>query len=202
MLHRALRKLVVRPLLAWYTRCEIIERLALLESLGPGVVVNGTLVLGNPAAARFGQDVGINSGLVVKGSGRLTVGDHVHFGEQVLILTENHKYEGIDVLPYSAERILKDVVIGDCVWLCDRVTIIPGVTVGEGAILAAGSVVTKNVPPLAIVGGAPAQLIRHRDADEYGRLKAAGKYLGWPRATDVVLGRNVHIPRRAVAGRA
>ena len=60
----------------------------------------------------------------------------------------------------------RPVVIGNDVWIGDRVIILPGVHVGDGSILAAGAVVTKDVPPYAIVGGVPAKLIRMRKNDD------------------------------------
>ncbi len=57
--------------------------------------------------------------------------------------------------------ISKPIVIGDHVWICTNATILKGVTIGDGAIVAAGAVVTKDVPPKALVGGVPARLIRH-----------------------------------------
>lgn len=67
-------------------------------------------------------------------------------------------------------------MIKEFVWCGNNVTIIPGITIGEGAIVAAGAVVAKDVPACAIVGGNPAKLIRYRDKDEFYRLKAKGKY--------------------------
>jgi acetyltransferase-like isoleucine patch superfamily enzyme len=193
---RALRRLVVQPIQDWYDTAAVVTQLEHLESLGQGVVANGPLELGNPAGTRLGDDVSINPHLVVRGSGRLHIGSHVHFGEHVTIITSNHNFEHPECLPYDKKRIAKDVVIGECVWLGDRVIVVPGVTIGEGAILAAGAVVTRDVPPLAIVGGAPADLIRNRDERSYWELKRDGKYLGWPRDYDLVNGRRMRIDRR------
>ena len=195
-LYRALRKLVLLPYSRWRDRCIAIEQLSKLGSLGAGVIVNGRIRLGNVSQISFGDDVSINDSLTVHGEGSLSVGSHVHFGEHVLILTANHDYSDCECLPYGKKRIAKAVSIGDCVWICDRVTIVPGVTVGEGAILGAGAVVTRDVPPLAIVGGAPAEVIRMRDAEEYNRLKTAERFLNWPRNHDLICGRRMHISRR------
>ena len=88
------------------------------------------------------------------------------------------------------------MVIGDAVWICDRVMITPGVEIGEGAVLAAGAVINRDVPALAVVGGTPAQVIRYRDAEEYRRLKEAGQYLNWPRPYDIVLDKRMAVRRR------
>ena len=60
-------------------------------------------------------------------------------------------------------------------WLGADVAIMPGVTIGEGAVIAACSCVTKDVPPLAVVGGNPAKVIKFRNEESYNRLKAEGK---------------------------
>ncbi|HTU27229.1 MAG TPA: acyltransferase, partial [Pirellulales bacterium] len=187
--HRLVRKALVAPLVDWYERTHALRQFETLGRLGQGLRTHGTISLGSPANIELGDDVNINSGLVVQGSGHLRVGNHVHMGNDILILTTNHKIEGVPCLPYGHERISKDVVIGDAVWICDRVTITPGVSVGEGAVLSAGAVVNRDVPPLAIVGGSPAQVIRYRDEAEYQRLKEAGQYLGWPQQFDSINGK-------------
>ena len=93
-----------------------------------------------------------------------------------MIITQNHNYEG-EKIPYDETFVLKDVTIGDYVWFGNRVTVVGAVTIGEGAIIAAGSVVVKDVPPLAIVGGNPAKIIKYRDSDHFYRLKSEGKFL-------------------------
>lgn len=79
------------------------------------------------------------------------------------------------MLPYDDIYEVKDVVIGDYVWIGADVTIMPGVHIGEGAVIAACSCVTKDVPPLALVGGCPAKVIKSRDKETYERLKKEEK---------------------------
>jgi maltose O-acetyltransferase len=190
---RLVRKLIVRPLVRWYRTWEIITQLEECAAVGAGVSINGPFSIGNPAGTTLGEDVNINPGFRSVGRAKLTIGSHVHMGSNVTILTDNHNFERPACLPYDRERILKDVAIGDCVWIGDGVLIVPGVTIGEGAILAAGSVVTRDVPPLAIVGGAPAEFKRNRD--EAGYEAARGKYVNWPRG-DKVNKRAVRVRRR------
>ena len=76
----------------------------------------------------------------------------------------------------NSSLIIKDVKIGDNVWLGSRITILGGVEIGEGAIVQAGSTVVQNVPPLAIVGGAPAKQFKSRNEQRYNELKALGSF--------------------------
>lgn len=92
-----------------------------------------------------------------------------------MIITQNHNYEGTAV-PYDKTFIYKNVVIGDNVWFGNRITVTGDITIGEGAIIAAGSVVVKDVPDYAIVGGNPAKVIKYRDIDHYKKLVEEKKF--------------------------
>lgn len=92
-------------------------------------------------------------------------------------LSQNHNYDFGKAIPYDDTYIAKDVSIGDNVWLGDRVIILGGCNIGEGAIIQAGSVVAGNIPPLAIAGGHPAKVFKYRDEEHYNILKAAGKFM-------------------------
>jgi maltose O-acetyltransferase len=94
----------------------------------------------------------------------VTIGRDVMMGPGVILLTRNHRFDRLDApmrLQGGAEE--RPVVIGDDVWIGTRAIVLPGVTVGDGAIIAAGAVVTAPVPSRAIVGGNPARIIRYRE---------------------------------------
>lgn len=91
----------------------------------------------------------------------------------MLILAQSHNYNG-DELPYDSTYTIKNVVIDDNVWIGSRVLIIGEVHIGEGAIIGAGSIVTKDVPPLAIYAGG--KIIKYRDKEKYNRLKTLKKF--------------------------
>lgn len=104
----------------------------------------------------LGKNVFINSSCHFQDQGGIYIGDNVLIGHCVTLATLNH-------LPSPKERgsmIPKAIHIGNDVWIGSNSTILPGVTVGEGAIVAAGSVVTKNVEPNTVVGGVPAKFIK------------------------------------------
>lgn len=125
--------------------------------------------------------IGVNgnfNGINIRGCGRVLIGDNFHSGKDVLIINSFHQYDGGDAIPYdSNNKIDKDVIIGDNVWVGDRVIILGGATIGEGAIVQAGSVVTSHVEAFSIVGGAPARHFKYRDIEKYQELKAKGKFI-------------------------
>lgn len=105
---------------------------------------------------RIGKNVFINSGVMMTDLGGITIEDNVLIAPRVNILTVNHP-ENPD------ERrglILSPVLIRKNAWIGAGATILPGVTVGENAIVAAGAVVSKDVPPNTMVGGVPAKVIK------------------------------------------
>lgn len=109
------------------------------------------------------------------GGGTVRIGNNFHSGSGCIFLTENHNYNG-DALPYDRTFLRKDIIVGDNVWFGINVTVLPGIKIGEGAIVQAGAVVSKNIPPLAIAGGNPAEVIRYRDSEHYYRLKEMGRF--------------------------
>jgi acetyltransferase-like isoleucine patch superfamily enzyme len=125
-------------------------------------------------ATHLGTNVNFN-GLRVNGTGTLRIGDNFHSGEDCLIITQNHRYHG-EALPYDTHYDLLPVTVGDNVWFGSRVTVLGGVTIGEGAIIQAASCVVKDVPPGAIVGGHPAAQFSERDMAHYERLKSESRF--------------------------
>ncbi|MBQ7303849.1 MAG: acyltransferase [Alphaproteobacteria bacterium] len=118
-----------------------------------------------------GNNVRIGTRVFINAMGGLTIGDNVIFGPDVTILTANHNYDTPTKLPYDEEMILKPVTIGDNVWIGCRAIIVPGVTINEGAVIAMGAVVTKDVPKGAVVGGNPAKVLKYRNMEQYEKLK-------------------------------
>jgi acetyltransferase-like isoleucine patch superfamily enzyme len=110
----------------------------------------------------IGRGVAIPRGVTLDGRGRLTLGDHVLIGFDTTILTRTHRSDRLDVPVQHQGMDDAPVTIGNMAWLGTRSIVLPGVTIGEGAIVGAGSVVTHDVEPYAIVGGAPARFIRRR----------------------------------------
>ncbi len=111
----------------------------------------------NPRGIFIGEDTIIGDHAFLDGRAPITIGNHVDIASQVLIYTSQHNINAED---FGAKD--GPVVIEDYVFVGPRVTILPGVKIGRGAVVAAGAVVTKDVPEYAIVGGVPAQVIGER----------------------------------------
>ena len=110
----------------------------------------------------IGNNVFINSGCHFQDQGGIEIGDGCLIGHNVVLATINH-----DLYPEN-NRInhYTPIRLGKSVWVGSNSTILPGVTVGDWAVIAAGAVVTRDVPPLTIVGGVPAKVIRTIDPKE------------------------------------
>lgn len=105
----------------------------------------------------MGENSVINSNCRIDTRGGIEIGSNVSISEDVILLTADHDLDSTDFKGRN-----KKIIIYDFVWIGTRTMLLPGVTIGEGAVVAAGSVVTKNVDSLAVVGGVPAKFIRER----------------------------------------
>ncbi|OQS46817.1 hypothetical protein B0T49_13730 [Chromobacterium violaceum] len=119
----------------------------------------------------------IKSDTFIECSGGVRIGCHFHAGRGLTIFSSNHNYLSDSRIPYDDVDLPGPVVIEDFVWFGANVSVVPGVTVGEGAVVAMGAVVTRDVPPGAIVAGNPARIIGNRDMELYQRLKAQGRFV-------------------------
>ena len=110
-------------------------------------------------------EIGDNSGIGIncKVASDVKIGDNVLMGPECYIYTRNHKFDDINTpMFFQGFQEAKPVIIGDDVWIGSRVTILPGVTIGNHVIIGASAVVTKNVPDYAIIGGNPARILKMR----------------------------------------
>lgn len=124
--------------------------------LGENVIINAAARLqfeGEGATIAIDDDTGINKGAVIRSMTSIAIGKRCAIGWDVIIVdTDFHQF--------MDRPITLPVVIGDDVWIGARSMIMKGVTVGSGAVIAAGSVVSRDVPPGALVAGSPAQVMR------------------------------------------
>ncbi|MEG1313563.1 MAG: acyltransferase [Bacilli bacterium] len=133
----------------------------LFDECGKNINVEKGANFGTGKNIEIGDDSGIGVNCYIRGP--LKIGNDVMMGPEVIILTNSHNFSSIDI-PMNAQgnSAPKRVVIGNDVWIGTRVIILPGVQVGDGAIIGAGSIVTKDIEPYAVVGGNPAKVIKYR----------------------------------------
>ena len=127
-----------------------------------GEQIDGSFNMFPPFYADFGRNIHIGKNVFINSSchfqdqGGIYIGDNVLIGHNVVLATINH-----DLNPFDRHNIYKPIRICDRVWIGSNVVITHGVTIGEGAVVAAGAVVTKDVPAYTVVGGVPAKYIKH-----------------------------------------
>lgn len=115
-----------------------------------------------PSGISIGQHSIIGNDAFLDGRKKIHIGNNVNISGEVRIYTMEHNIESSD---FAA--IGNSVHIGDWAYIGTRVTILPGVKIGEGSVVASGSVVTKNVDPWVMIGGVPGKFIRHRPIVKY-----------------------------------
>ena len=152
-----------------HTLRRFIFRLAGVR-IGKGSTIHIGARFYQPKNITIGEDTIIGDHVTLDGRAPLKIGSHVAFASEVMVFNSQHD---IDAEDFGA--IEKPVEIGDYVFVGPRAIILPGVKIGKGAVVAAGAVVTKDVPPGTVVGGVPARPIRKR------RLKKLAYRLGRPR---------------------
>jgi maltose O-acetyltransferase len=133
----------------------------------------GTTFAGMPALSgsgdlrgrvRFGEHCWINTGLRLDASAAITISDHVVIGPEVMFVSSSHEYGAAH--HRAGPLTVAPITVEQGVWLGARCTVLPGVTIGRGAVVAAGAVVNRNVPPNTLVGGVPARVLRELPGSE------------------------------------
>lgn len=129
-------------------RNSIIECTGVIRELGEELII--------------GDNVGIAANTFIAMRGKLEIGDNTIFGPGVSIHCENHNFSDLETPIRLQGATRKGVKIGKDCWIGSKAVILDGVTIGDHVIVAAGAVVTKDVPDYAIVGGVPAKVIKTR----------------------------------------
>ncbi len=125
--------------------------------IGKGSTIHTKARFYDPRNVTIGEDSIIGEEVVLDGRDLLTIGNHVDIATGVMIYNSEHSVNDEN---FTAKN--SPVTIEDYVFIGPRVIILAGVTIGQGAVIGAGAVVTKDVPPFAIVGGVPAKIIGER----------------------------------------
>lgn len=133
----------------------------IFKSCGRNVNVRPHVYFSRGSQISIGDDSMIGERSIIASYGNVRIGNQVMMGPEVLIYTGNHGTKlGVPMMRQPIE--CKDVTIGNDVWIGARCIILPGVRIGDGAVIAAGAVVTSDVPENTIVGGVPARPIKRR----------------------------------------
>ena len=146
-----------------YYNYSHVEPLRGIIFAGPGNI-SPDAVFQNPSRITIGKRVRIGSRCHLwagPGKGRICLGDDVLFGPDVLVTAATYRYDlGSPVTDQPMAE--GDVIIGNDVWLATKAVILPGTTIGDGSIIAAGSVVKGTFPAMSIIAGSPAKVVSQR----------------------------------------
>ena len=128
---------------------------------GENLEIESGVLLGRFDDVKIGRDVQINERSRLR---NVEIGDGVMIAPEVYVLHSGHSHSRLDIpMRFQGETRYEKTVIADDVWVGARAIILPGRRIGKGAIIAAGSIVTKDVDPFTIVGGNPARVIGRRE---------------------------------------
>jgi acetyltransferase-like isoleucine patch superfamily enzyme len=120
---------------------------------------------GPRATIEIGENTFINTGTIITARKYIKIGKNCHIANQVIMMDDDFH----DIYQRDSKSAKETITIGDHVWLATRCMILKGVTIGEGAVVAAGAVVAKDVPPYTLVGGVPAKFISAIKGNETDR---------------------------------
>lgn len=131
----------------------------IMEKVGENINVEKGAVFGSKVSLGSHSGIGVDCQLY----GPVKIGEYVNMGPEVIVYTQNHRFDKTDIpMQFQGYSGINPVVIEDDVWLGRRVIILPGVRIGKGSVIGAGSVLAKSVPEYSVVVGNPARVIKHR----------------------------------------
>ena len=137
---------------------------AIFRKVGKNINIEKGAYFGSGRDVEIGDESGIGKNCSLHGP--IIIGNHVMMAPEVLMLTRNHVFSRIDIpMCKQGDTIAQPIIIGDDVWIGARAIILPGVQIGRGSIVAAGSIVTSDIESYSIVGGNPAKLIKRRTTE-------------------------------------
>lgn len=194
MLRRLIRNITLR-----LVRCAVETPRGHFGHVGQNALLGPFISATFPERVFIGNDTYIGPHAFLSSQGGLTIEDGTVIGPYFTCYTANHQYELAEAVPYGAAVLLQPVTIRRNSWIGGNVVVVPGVTVGEGAVVAAGAVVTKDVPDLTVVGGNPARPLKCREADHYWDLVSGGKIYMRLRAEQRLVPREV-VPGKTTKG--
>ena len=162
-------------------RAEILGQI--VGEMGENGFIQGPIAFHYGSHTKIGKNFFGNFNLTIQDDGPVTIGDNCNFGPNVTIVTPCHP-----MLPEERKRLMcadgvvrrlcyaKPVVVGNDCWFGANVVVCPGVTIGDGCVIGAGSVVTRDIPPMSFAAGNPCRVIR--EITEQDSMKYKPEYLG------------------------
>ena len=148
-----------------YTR-KLFYRLV-LKKCGKNLKTGIRIKIQDPSNIFVGNNVELNYGVWIASNkhkkGSIRIGNNVLIGPYSILHTGNHKFKDPNILINKQGFEFDKIVIEDDVWIAARCTILSGVTIGKGSVIAAGSVITKDIPPFSVVAGIPGKIISKRE---------------------------------------
>lgn len=170
---RAINEETMRLTFELNTRYHTPEEVRAIFSQIIGKPVHKSFLLFPPFYANCGKNITVGKGVFIntgchfQDQGGITLGDGTFLGNNVVLTTMNHDFD-----PENRRTTYPaPIVTGKNVWIGSSATVVPGVQIGDGAIVAAGAVVTQDVPPNTIVAGVPARVVRTIDPSEHPRQR-------------------------------
>lgn len=133
-----------------------------LRRMGRRVLIKRNVKIYFPERLEVGDDVSINEGVLIDAAGGVRIGDYTRISAGAAVISQQHEYERKDVPIKLQEKKLGRVTLGRDVWLGYNSVVLYGVTIGDGAVVGANSLVNSDVEPYAVVAGSPAKKIRER----------------------------------------
>ena len=135
------------------------------SQIAPYAMVQGNVEIGTNSSVQA-YTIVVGYGKEGDPVGKVKIGNNVRIASHCMILGGNHRFDDTTKPICKQGLIRRDIVIEDDVWVAGRVNIVAGVTIGHGSVIAAGAVVTKDVPPYSVVAGVPARVIKKRKEDD------------------------------------
>jgi acetyltransferase-like isoleucine patch superfamily enzyme len=135
--------------------------------VAPGAAIQGNVTLGDDCSVQA-YSIIVSYGTVDRPSGMIRICNHVRIAPHVMMIASNHVFSNPDQPIHGQGMRNQPITIEDDVWIAGRVNVLAGVTIGRGSVIAAGAVVTKDIPPWSIAVGVPARVIGSRRSERRG----------------------------------
>lgn len=129
--------------------------------VSPGAILQGNIHMGDNCSVQA-YSVLTGYGENADSEGSITIGNNVRIAPHVMMIAANHVFDDVTKPITTQGLVRKSIVVEDDVWIAGRANIMAGVRIGTGSVVAAGAVVTKDVPPYSVVAGVPAKVIKMR----------------------------------------